>query len=152
MVVNSFARPSFFRLFDQLMSATNPQSNQARWTIDGVEAERERHSFAGPDHGVTIEAVTLTRRGQRGWSLLVVKEYWWAGAANKALKSFRWARPVSGARSDLLAWLRTQERVMTGQPSTAHQAAGPFAPDGPDLSAGGGELRPAGSKTPASAG
>ena len=149
--MTSFARPSFFRLFDQLMNASNPRQNWARWTIDGVEAERERHSFAGPDHGVTIEAVTLTSRGRRGWSLLVVKEYWWAGAANEALKSLRWARPVSGARSDLLAWLRTQERIMAGQPSTAHQAAGPFAPDEPHLSAEGSELRPAASKTPASA-
>ena len=80
MAVNSFARQSFFRLFDQLMSADDPQLNRARWTIDGVEAERERYSFAGPDHGATIEAIMLTRRGLRGWSLLVVKEYWSAGA------------------------------------------------------------------------
>jgi len=145
--VNSFARRSFFRLFDQLMSATNPQLNRARWTIDGVEAERERYSFTGPDHGATIEAITLTRRGLRGWSLLVVKEYWWAvGAPNKTLKSFHWARPVSGARKDLLAWLRTQERVMAGEPSTAHGPAAlrPFA--------AGGELQPAGRKTPTRAG
>jgi hypothetical protein len=123
--VNGFARPSFFRLFDQLMSANNPQLSRARWTIDGVEAERERHSFAGPDHGVTIEAVTLTCRGRRGWSLLVVKEYWWAGAPNKALKNFRWARPISGARSDLIAWLRIQERVIADQPSTRTSSRNP---------------------------
>ena len=131
--MNSFARPSFFRLFDQLMSATNSRLNRARWTIDGVEAERERHSFAGPDHGLTIEAVTLTRRGRRGWSLLVVKEYWWAGAQSKALKNFRWARPVSGARSDLVAWLRTQERTLARSAPSAHE---PLASDGLDLVGG----------------
>ena len=45
---------------------------------------------------------------------------------------------MSGARKDLLAWLRTQERVMAGEPSTAH---------GPAFAAGG-ELQPAGPKTP----
>ena len=137
--MNSLARPSFFRLFDQLMSASNPQLNRARWTIDGVEAERERYSFVGPDHGVTIEAVTLTCGGRRGWSLLVVKEYWWAGATNKVLKSLRWARPVSGARSDLLAWLRTQERILAGQIPKADRAS-----EGSELSGGGEELPTAG--------
>ncbi len=75
-------------------------------------AERERHSFTGPKHGLTIEIITLTRSGRRGWSLMVTKEYWWAGAESKAFKNLRWARALGGQRSDLFAWLRAQEAAL----------------------------------------
>jgi len=110
--MKSFARPSFFRLFDLLLSTSNPGLKLTRWTHEGVEFERERHSFAGPKHGLTIEICTLTRGGRRGWSLMVTKEYWWAGAETQAFKQLRWARPLRGQRSDLLAWLRTQEAAL----------------------------------------
>jgi hypothetical protein len=110
--MKSFARPSFFRIFDLLLSTTNPSLKLTRWTHDGVEFERERHSFTGPKHGLTIEIVTLTRTGRRGWCLMVTKEYWWAGVESKAFKNLRWARPLSGKRSDLLAWLRGQEAAL----------------------------------------
>jgi len=84
--MKSFARPSFFRVFDLLISTTNPQLRRTRWTHDGVEFERERHSFSGPKHGLTIETITLTRAGRRAWSLMVIKEYWWAGAESKAFQ------------------------------------------------------------------
>jgi hypothetical protein len=87
--MKSLARPSFFRLF--------------------VDFERERHSVMGPRHGFVIEITTLTRPGRRGWSLMVIKEYWWAGEESKALKNLRWARPTSGQRGDILSWLRAQE-------------------------------------------
>jgi hypothetical protein len=107
--MRSLARPSFFRMFDLLMSTTNPGLKLTHWTHDGVEFERERHSFTGPKHGLTIEIVTLTHSGRRGWSLMVTKEYWWTGAESKAFKNLRWARPISGQRNDLFAWLRAQE-------------------------------------------
>jgi hypothetical protein len=107
--MKNFAHPSFFRLFDLLLSLTNPRLERSRWTHDGVEFERERHSVTGPKHGLVIEIFTLTRSGRRGWSLMVIKEYWWAGEENKALKNLRWARPISGRRDDILVWLRTQE-------------------------------------------
>jgi hypothetical protein len=107
--VKSFGDPSFFRLFDLLTGLTNPGLKRPHWTHDGVEFERERHSVMGPRHGFVIEITTLTRPGRRGWSLMVIKEYWWAGEESKALKSLRWARPTSGLRGDILAWLRTQE-------------------------------------------
>jgi hypothetical protein len=110
--MKSLARPSFFRMFDLLVSTTNPGSKLTQWTHDGVEFERERHSFSGPKHGLTIEIITLTRSGRHGWSLMVTKEYWWAGADSRAFKNLRWARPISGQRSDLLAWLRAQEAAL----------------------------------------
>jgi hypothetical protein len=107
--VKSFARPSFFRLFDLLLSMTNPGLKRPHWTHDGVEFERERHSVTGPKHGLAIEIFTLTRSGRNGWSLVVIKEYWWAGQEGKALKNLRWSRPTSGRRGDILAWLRVQD-------------------------------------------
>jgi len=110
--MKSLQRPSFFRMFDLLLSTTNPGFKLSRWAHDGVEFERERHSFSSPRHGLTIEIITLTRSGRRGWSLMVTKEYWWAGAESKAFKNLRWARPLGGQRSDLFAWLRAQEAAL----------------------------------------
>jgi len=110
--MKTLAQPSFFRAFDLLLSTTNRGLRQARWSHDGVEFERERHSFSGFRYGLTIEIVTLTRAGRRGWSLVVTKEYWWAGPDSKALKNLRWARPVSGRRNDILDWMRAQDAAL----------------------------------------
>jgi len=123
--MKSFAHPSFFRLFDLLLSNTNPGLKLSRWTVDGVEFERERHSFMGPKHGVTIEIFTLTRGGRRGWTLMVTKEYWWAGAESKALKNLRWARPTSGQRGDVIAWLREQDSAFQRSTATSERATAP---------------------------
>jgi hypothetical protein len=110
--MKSLASPSFFRLFDLLASHTNPGLKLSRWMFDGVEFERERHSFMGPRHGVAIEIFTLIRGGRRGWALMVTKEYWWIGEESRALKNLRWARATSGQRSDIMAWLRAQETAL----------------------------------------
>ncbi len=113
--MKNFAQPSFFRLFDLLLSLSNPGLKRTHWTHDGVELERERHSVMGPKHGLAIEIFTLTRPGRRGWSLMVIKEYWWAGEESKALKNLRWARPTSGQRGDILSWLRAQDAKIGGE-------------------------------------
>jgi hypothetical protein len=113
--MKSFGDPSFFRLFDLLTSLTNRGLTRSHWTHDGVDFDRERHSVATPKHGLAIEIFTLTRPGRRGWSLMVIKEYWWVGQDSKALKNLRWARPVSGQRGDILSWLRAQERKLRGE-------------------------------------
>jgi len=106
--MKSFTQPSFFRLFDLMLSLTNPGLKRPHWTHDGVEFERERYSVMTPKHGLAIEIFTPTRPGRRGWSLMVTKEYWWIGEESKALKNLRWARPTGGQRGDILAWLRAQ--------------------------------------------
>jgi hypothetical protein len=110
--MKTLASPSFFRLFDLLLSTSNPDLKHLRWTHDGVEFERARHSTMGPKHSLAIEIFTLTRAGRRGWTLMVVKEYWWAGEQSKALKNVRWARATSGQRGDILQWFRTQEAAL----------------------------------------
>jgi len=118
--MKSFGDPSFFRLFDLLTSLTNRGLKRSHWTHDGVEFERERHSVTGPRHGLAIEIFTLRCSGRRGWSLIVIKEYWWAGEESKALKNLRWARPIRGQRSDILSWLRTQEAKLRRETSIEH--------------------------------
>jgi hypothetical protein len=99
-------------MFDLLLSSTNPGMKRSRWTHEGVDFERERHSFTSSRHGIVVEIFTLSRNGRRGWSLMVTKEYWWAGPDAKPFKNLRWARPLSGERSDLFAWLRAQEAAL----------------------------------------
>ena len=130
--MKSFAHPSFFRLFDLLLSLTNPGLKRSHWTHDGVQFERERHSVTGPRHGLAIEIFTLTRLGRHGWSLMVVKEYWWAGEESKALKNLRWARPISGQRSDILSWLRAQEAKI-GHESFVEKGNTAVASDGEEV-------------------
>ena len=130
--MKSLARPSFFRMFDLLMSTTNPGLKLTHWAHDGVEFERERHSFTGPKHGLTIEIVTLTHSARRGWSLMVTKEYWWTGAESKAFKNLRWARPISGQRNDLFAWLGAQEAALERSATLTQRCQGQDASSRPE--------------------
>jgi hypothetical protein len=113
--MKSMARPSFFRVYDLLLGTTNPGLKLSTWMNDGVTWERERHSFTGPKHGQTIEIVTITRPGKRGWSVMIVKEYWWVGKENTALKAARWAKPIGGQRSDIMAWFSGREAALDKQ-------------------------------------
>jgi hypothetical protein len=109
--MKTFASASFFRTFDLLLAATNPGLKLSRWAQDGVDWERERHSFTGRAHGFAVEVVTMTRSGRQGWTLMVVKEFWWAGNQGKDIRGTRWAHLMSGRRTDALDWMREQERV-----------------------------------------
>jgi len=107
--MKTLAQPSFFRVFDLLLSTSNPGSKLSCWTHEGVAWERERHSFTGAKHGLTIEIFTLTRNGKRSWSAMVVKEYWWVGKESRPVKAARWAKPIDGRRDDIVSWFRAQE-------------------------------------------
>jgi hypothetical protein len=98
-------------MFDLLVSRGNPRLKRSRWTDAGAEFERERHSFTSARHGIVLDIITASLKGRRGWSLMVTKEYWW-GPDDKPFKNLRWARPLSGQRSDLFAWLRAQEAAL----------------------------------------
>lgn len=130
--MKNLARPSFFRMFDLLLSATNPGLNVSRWTHDGAEFERERHSFTSPRYSLTVEIFTVTRSGRKGWSLMVAKEYWWAGPKSEPFKNARWARAMHGQRGDLFTWLRAQEVALERSASFGRSSAG-AVPDEKDL-------------------
>jgi hypothetical protein len=120
--MKSCSQPSFFRVFDLLLGAGNPGLKLSSWARDSVGWERERHSFAGANHGQTIEIVTVTRPGKRGWSIMVVKEYWWGGKENKPLKMLRWAKPISGQRAHIIEWFRDQELALNRRLAPNHSA------------------------------
>ncbi|MFY9641663.1 MAG: hypothetical protein WCD20_13330 [Rhodomicrobium sp.] len=107
--MKSFASPSFFRVFDLLLSSANPGMKLSRWTMDGVECDHVRHSFSGPMHGFVIEIFTLTHPGKRGWSLMVVKEFWYAGKDHDTGRMPHWAKLTGGDRANVLSWFRKQE-------------------------------------------
>ena len=113
--MKNLANASFFRVFDVLLGETNPGLKLTSWTHDGVAWERERHSFQGAAHGQSIEIVTVSRSGKRGWRVMVVKEYWWAGQESRAIKAVRWAKATGGQSSDILAWFRGQEVLLERQ-------------------------------------
>jgi hypothetical protein len=110
--MKTFASPSFFRTFDLLLAKTNPGLKRSDWIHDGVGWERERHSFGGRTHGFAVEVTTMTRSGRQGWTLMVVKEFWWMGNQGKELRSSRWAQLLSGRRNDALGWMREQASAL----------------------------------------
>jgi hypothetical protein len=123
--MKSLSHPSFFRVFDLLLGTTNPTLKLASWSHEGIGWERERHSFMGPKHGQTIEIVTVTKAGKRGWSVMIVKEYWWVGKDRKAAKSVRWAKPIEGQRSDIMNWFRAQEARLDRRAVVGDASLGP---------------------------
>lgn len=100
---------SFFRIVDRLLEAGTTRTPRTRWSIDGVEWQRERHSYAGASHGFTIEVTRGTKTVEPGWTLVVVKEYW-RDAGGESMKSPQWAHIETGSRADVVAWLERQER------------------------------------------
>jgi hypothetical protein len=123
--MKSFARPSFFRAFDLLLSTSNPGLRKSRWSVGKVGCERERYSFASARHEVVIEIFTLTFTGARSWSLMVAKEYWSSGT--NSIRNTRWAKPLHGNRVDILHWMQAQEaslmRELPGYAGRAGESA-----------------------------
>jgi hypothetical protein len=108
--MKSFARPSFFRTFELLLSRGNPGLKRSTWTHCAVEWERHKQSFSGPKLGATIDICMLTKGGKRGWSMIVIKEYWWT--QDKTLKTSQWAKPLDGSPRVILDWFRDQEESL----------------------------------------
>jgi hypothetical protein len=114
--VKTLASPSFFRTFDLLLAGANPSMMPSCWTANGVTCARERHSFGGGTYNFAVEVVTMTRPGLQGWTLIVVKEFWWTGDREKELRSTRWAQLLSGRRDDAITWMRKQEERLDREP------------------------------------
>jgi len=110
--MKGFTDNAFFLLFEQIISEHNPGHKLDRWSGNGVSWERTRHSFASPVYGFAQDSFVASRPGRNGWSLLVVKEHWWAGRAGAELKSRQWAEPLSGERRHILQWFSECKRAL----------------------------------------
>jgi hypothetical protein len=116
--MKNFASASFFRTFDLLVSAGNRGDDTSRWVFKGINWDRERHSFAGPNYSLALEVFVLECPGRDGWRLMVIREFWWAGPRKDPLKILRWARPLGGAAKSAIAWFRQEQAALESGPTT----------------------------------
>jgi hypothetical protein len=110
--MRSLGDPAFFRIFDALVAQANPPGRAKRpsWSIDGTDWRSERHTFSGASHNFTMEICTIVKLPPNGWTLLVVKEFWWIADQRQPLRDLRWAKLTAGSRAEAMNWLRKQER------------------------------------------
>jgi hypothetical protein len=101
---------AFFRIVDRLLGAGGGRNPAVRWSIDGVDWQRERHSHSGAEHGFTVEVTTGTHATKPAWTLVVVKEYWWKIKTGDSFKSMQWAHITAGSRAEVVDWLDRQDR------------------------------------------
>jgi hypothetical protein len=52
--VRKIGDAAFFRIVDRLLEPGTTRVPRTSWSIDGVEWQRERHSYAGTSHGFTV--------------------------------------------------------------------------------------------------
>lgn len=109
--MKSFADPAFFRVLDMIVAASGgtPGSFRTHWKEGGVDFDRAKYSGAAGGSGFIIEVCTLTHPSQRSWQLIAVKEYWHVESSAKLLRQVRWAKLLSGKRTDALGWFKQRE-------------------------------------------
>jgi hypothetical protein len=107
--MKSFADTAFFLLFEEILRRDRPKGSPGRWGANGIDWQYARHTFEGASYGYAVDSYQLTRGGTDGWSLLVVKESWWAGRHGESIRSTQWAKPLSGKRAAIVAWLRKRK-------------------------------------------
>jgi hypothetical protein len=110
--MNSLIDNAFFLLFERILSDENPGLKLDRWSKNGVNWERGRHSFTGPVYGFTLDSFVASKGGRNAWSLLVMKEHWWADRHGESVKSQQWAKPLRGDRQHIFAWLSERKRAL----------------------------------------
>lgn len=108
--MRSFADTTFFLLFDEILRTDRPGTSPDTWSAAGVSWRHGRHTFEGPSYGFTVESFELTRAAKGGWSLMVVKEHWWAGRHGDTIRSAHWAKPMAGNRAAIMSWLKSRQR------------------------------------------
>jgi len=110
--MKSFSDTSFFLLFEQIIRTDNPGLKLDRWSKHGVNWERTKHAYTGPAYGFTLDSFLAVRVGRNPWSLLIMKEHWWAGTHGDAVKSQQWAKPLLGKRQQILSWFAERKEAL----------------------------------------
>lgn len=108
--MKSFTDNSFLRLFDEVVRRDRGKSDCDAWSGAGVQWRRSRHSFETQTHGFTIELFEGTKSGRAGWTLLVVREHWWAGRHGDVVRTTHWGKPLAGKRADIALWFDARKK------------------------------------------
>jgi hypothetical protein len=101
----------FFFEWQMLHDATRPKDLTDHWKVDGVEWEREEHSFLSQHYSTHIHVHRLTnRRGEKiDWQLMVVIEDWWGPDRKSPIRSTRWCKNIIGDSKKIVTWLKKQD-------------------------------------------
>ena len=108
--MNSFADTSFFLLFEEILRRDRPKDGPAEWSASGVSWQQARHTYEGATYGFATEIFRATKTSKGGWSLIVVKEHWWAGRNGEVIRSAQWAKPLAGSRATIMTWLNQRKK------------------------------------------
>lgn len=115
--MKSFSDPRLFRVLDML-TAPEPGlagSLKTHWNTHGVEFKRSKHSCTADGYHFTVEVCQLAHDGQRGWTVIAVKEHWQVAKGTELPRQVRWAKLTSGRRTDALDWFRRREAEIEQQ-------------------------------------
>jgi len=112
--VKSFADYAFMRLFDELLRRDKPKEGPDKWSAHGVDWQHSRHSFETNGYGFSVETYELVHR-TKDWTLLVIKDRWWAGRNGEVIRTVHWGKVLRGNRATVMAWLKTQQREIEGR-------------------------------------
>jgi hypothetical protein len=114
-LVKSFADTSFFLLFEEILRRDQPKDAADRWVTAGVSWLHARHSYQGGDYGFAVETYEASSSA-KNWTLIVVKEHWWAGRNGEVIRSAHWAKPLRGSRASIISWLKSRQREIEERP------------------------------------
>ena len=106
--MRAFGDPSFFRLFNSLMSEASLGVTAFSWTYRGVQWIRNRHTFGNQLYGFGTDTFLLSKPAPRPWLRLVVKEFW--HETDGTMRSGQWAKPLSGEKTDIRLWIQLEEK------------------------------------------
>lgn len=123
--MKNLASTSFFRLFDRVVRPADPVDASPRWTLEGVDWARARHTYTGADYSFAVDLITGAKGGKKGWSLMVVREGWWSGRKPDPIKTRQWAHLNSGSRAEALAWLQARDAASRALLDAAADRGGP---------------------------
>ena len=108
--MKTLADNSFFLVFEEVIRRDNQNRASDCWSAAGVTWRHSKHSFESEKYGFAMDAYEAIRPGKTGWTLLVVKEHWWAGKHGDVLRSTQWAKPLAGNRRAIFDWFKLRQK------------------------------------------
>jgi hypothetical protein len=81
-----------------------PEPQAFHWKYRGLEWQRTRHTFAGTLSGFAIDTMVMSKSEPSAWTILVVKESWWAKDGSP-LKSTQRVKPLAGNKQHIRRWI-----------------------------------------------